>query len=68
MNHEIVDETTTPKSGLFWKTFVGANISPQFSDRLLDNISDQIPITFSRERRMTDLWLTHINPAAAAAK
>jgi hypothetical protein len=68
MNHEIVDETTTPKSGIYWKTFIGANISDKYADRLLDNISDQIPITFSRERRLTTLWTTHINPPAASAK
>ncbi len=56
MNHEIIDETKTPKESIFWRNYLPGEISDKFADRLLDNITDETALDFHREKRQTILW------------
>ncbi len=62
MNQEIVNETTTPRAGMFWTNYIGAAVTGRFKDVLLDHIAEQTDIDFHIEKRMTDLWITNVNP------
>jgi hypothetical protein len=56
MNHEIIDETKTPKESVFWRNYLPGDISDKFADRLLDNITTETGLDFHREKRQTILW------------
>lgn len=56
MNHEIIDETQTPKESVFWRTYLPGYISDKFADRLLDNITDETALDFHKEKRKTFVW------------
>jgi RNA polymerase sigma factor (sigma-70 family) len=66
MNHEIIDETTTSKTSIFWRNYIGPMVTGRYKDVLLDHITEQTNINFHIERRMTTLWTTSLQPTAAA--
>ena len=56
MNHEIIDESQTPKESVFWRNYLPGDISDKFADQLLDNITTETGLDFHREKRQTILW------------
>ncbi|HEV8607487.1 MAG TPA: sigma-70 family RNA polymerase sigma factor [Tepidisphaeraceae bacterium] len=56
MNHEIIDETKTPKESIFWRNYLPGDISDKYADDLLDNITIETSLSYRREKRQTILW------------
>ena len=57
MNHEIIDETKSPKESVFWRTYLPGDISDKFADQLLDNITTETGLDIHREKRTVPLWV-----------
>jgi RNA polymerase sigma factor (sigma-70 family) len=57
MNHEIIDETDSSTTPIFWRSYLPGDISDKFADQLLDNITTETGLNFSREKRTVPLWI-----------
>jgi len=57
MNREIIDETDSSQTPLFWRNYLPGEISDKFADHLLDNISTETGLNFHREKRTVPLWV-----------
>jgi hypothetical protein len=57
MNREIIDETDSSQTPIFWRSYLPGDISDKFADQLLDNITTETGLNFSREKRTVALWV-----------
>ena len=57
INREIIDETDSSQTPIFWRNYLPGDISDKFADRLLDNITTETGLNFHREKRTVALWI-----------
>jgi hypothetical protein len=58
MNTEVIDETGDgQRKGAYWTDHVSSGVTGEFREKLLQNVTEQTGITFTRERRMREVWV-----------